>query len=148
MGQFEYSNCRYNIIKIPARGYCPECISWNIPTAYKTLGYQSELIVQNVPVGILSIKIRTEATWNISNATEAGLNIPIAYITDFIVQNGLIGIFSLRILTEVTWNILTTTVASWNIPTAYLALSCESEFILTKVTWIISTISQTVPTAI
>ena len=113
----------------------------NIPTAYITLSCQSEFIVHNGSVGILSIKIRTEATWNILNPTEASLNIPIAYITDFIVQNGSIGIFSLRILTEVTWNILTTTVASWNIPTAYFALSCESEFILTKVTWIISTIS-------
>ena len=36
---------------------------------------------------------------------------------------------------EVTWNFLTTTVASCNIPTAYLALSCQSEFILTEVTW-------------
>ena len=56
-------------------------VSWNIPTAYITLGYQSEFIVQNGPVGILSIKIRTEATWNILNPTEASLNIPTAYIT-------------------------------------------------------------------
>ena len=54
-------------------------------------------------------------------------------------------------LLEVTWNILTTTVTSWNIPTAYLALSCESEFILTEVTWNIPTTtdaSQTIPTVI
>ena len=50
-------------------------VSWNIPTAY---------IVQNGPVGILSIMIRTDATWNILYPTEASLNIPIAYITDFI----------------------------------------------------------------
>ena len=56
-------------------------VSWNIPTAYITLGYQSEFIVQNGPVGILSTKIRTDATWNILKATWASLNIPTAYIT-------------------------------------------------------------------
>ena len=35
----------------------------------------------NGPVGILSIKIRTEVTWNILNPAEASLNIPTAYIT-------------------------------------------------------------------
>ena len=76
-----------------------------IPTAYKTLGYQSELIVQNVPVGILSIKIRTEATWNILKAIEASLNIPTAYITlscqsEFIVQNEPVGILSTKTRTH------------------------------------------------
>ena len=56
-------------------------VSWNIPPAYITLVYQSEFIVQNGPVGILSIKIRTETTWNIFNPTEASLNIPTAHIT-------------------------------------------------------------------
>ena len=54
--------------------------SWNIPTAYITLSCQSEFIVQNGPIGILSTKIQTEATWNILNTTEASLNIPNAYI--------------------------------------------------------------------
>ena len=56
-------------------------VSWNIPTAYITLGCQSEFIVQNGPVGILSTKIRTEAIRNILKATEASWNIPTVYIT-------------------------------------------------------------------
>ena len=96
------------------------------------------------------------ATWNNSNPTEASLNFPTAYIklrckSDSIVQNGSVGIFNLRILTEVTWSILTATVVSWNIPATYLALSFESEFILTEFTWNIPTTtdaSLTILTAI
>ena len=61
-------------------------VSWNIPTAYITLSCQSEDIVQNGPVGILSNKIRTEATSNILNPTEASLNIPTAYNIKLLVR--------------------------------------------------------------
>ena len=93
----------YMILRIPARGYCTECISWNFYTLNSKLGYfeysnyhRSQLKYSNClyniklsirvyctngPVGILSIKIRTEVTWNILNPAEASLNIPTAYIT-------------------------------------------------------------------
>ena len=64
----------------------------NIPIAYIT-----DFIVQNVSIGIFSLRILTEVTWNILTTTVASCNIPTAYLA--------LSCQSEFILTEVTWNI-------------------------------------------
>ena len=105
----------YMILRIPARGYCTECISWNFYTLNSNLGYfeysnyhRSQLEysnclynIRNESLGILCPKICIETTLNISNPTEA------SYCRKWIGWN---------FQTQKSWNILTTTVASWNIP--------------------------------
>ena len=76
----------------------------NIPNAYITLSCESDFIAQNGLVGIFSLRIQTEVTWNILTTTVASWNIPTAYLA--------LNCESEFILTEFTWNIPTTNGAS------------------------------------